>query len=86
MRALLQQRDYEPLVRGLLQHYDKLYDAHTENGDTYGSKKQGGAGRHHIVDVEKLDADHVDHEWLATAVLEQVTRFEAQEQEEVAQE
>ena len=56
LRGLLVKGDFEGVVRGLLRHYDHLYDLHAINGDSHGSKAFT-ALRHHIVDV--VQAFHI---------------------------
>merc|ERR1712014_297061 len=61
IKALLRAKDYEKVVRALLEHYDHLYDLHATSRGSDGSDR-----RHHVVDVVQASelADHIDAEGL----------------------
>lgn len=75
----LRRKNYEPVVRGLLTHYDRLYDLHaTDRACDF--TQVGAEQMHHIADVSQAShiKDHIDSVGLARAILDKVTEFDAE--------
>lgn len=78
LQRQLRAGEYAAVARVLIEYYDKLYDAHTQNGSGSGS----GTGCRPGVVLEAVHPEELpkfDAALLAREVLKAVRKFEAQE-------